>query len=51
MLLILESMKMEIPLQAPCDGVVTHVLQQAGGRVHAGQPLVVLQDAAQENPA
>ena len=50
-LLILESMKMEIPLQAPCDGVVTHVLQQAGGRVHAGQPLVVLQDAAQENPA
>ena len=47
-LLILESMKMEIPLQAPCDGVVTHVLQQPGGRVQAGQPLVVLRDEALE---
>ena len=50
-LLILESMKMEIPLQAPCDGVVTHVLQQPGGRVQAGQPLVVLRDEALEQIA
>ena len=50
-LLILESMKMEIPLQAPCDGVVTHVLQQPGGRVQAGQPLVVLRDEALDTVA
>ena len=44
-------MKMEIPLQAPCDGVVTHVLQQPGGRVQAGQPLVVLRDEALDTVA
>ena len=50
-LVVLESMKMEIPLQAPCDGVVTHVLQQPGGRVQAGQPLVVLRDEALDTVA
>ncbi|WP_461516719.1 urea carboxylase [Porticoccus sp.] len=43
-LLILESMKMEIPIQAPRDGVVSHLLLSAGQRVRPGQPLVVLEE-------
>jgi urea carboxylase len=42
-LLILESMKMEINITASCAGVVTHLLKADGGRVQAGQTLVVLQ--------
>jgi urea carboxylase len=42
-LMILESMKMEIPLQAPCDGRVSHLLLAAGARVSAGQALVVME--------
>jgi biotin carboxyl carrier protein len=37
---ILESMKMENELRAPCDGVVTHVLIAAGASVEKDQPLV-----------
>lgn len=37
---ILESMKMENELRAPCDGVVTHVLVAAGASVEKDQPLV-----------
>ncbi|WP_373186838.1 urea carboxylase [Halopseudomonas sp.] len=45
-LVILESMKMEIPLLAPCDGVIASVHVQPGSPVKAGQRVMVL-DAAQ----
>ncbi|WP_049628904.1 urea carboxylase [Cellvibrio sp. pealriver] len=41
-LLILESMKMEINITATCAGTVTHLLKTDGARVQAGQTLVVL---------
>jgi pyruvate carboxylase subunit B len=37
---ILESMKMENELRAPCDGIVTHVHVAAGTSVEKDQPLV-----------
>jgi urea carboxylase len=43
-LMILESMKMEIPVYASADSRVTHVLLENGQRVGAGQALVVLQE-------
>ena len=43
-LLILESMKMEISVQAPCDGVISHMLLDAGSRVNAGQALVIIEE-------
>lgn len=43
-LLILESMKMEINISAPCAGKVTHLLKSDGARVQAGQTLVVLEE-------
>ncbi|MVW76520.1 urea carboxylase [Pseudomonas xionganensis] len=45
MLVILESMKMEIPLLAPRDGVVREVRVQPGSPVRAGQRVVVLEEA------
>jgi urea carboxylase len=42
-LMILESMKMEIPVYATADSKVTHVLLENGQRVGAGQALVVLE--------
>ena len=44
-LVILESMKMEIPLLAPRDGVVSEVRVQPGSPVRAGQRVVVLEEA------
>jgi urea carboxylase len=44
-LVILESMKMEIPLLAPRDGVVKEVRVQPGSPVRAGQRVVVLEEA------
>ena len=44
-LLVLESMKMEIPVQAPCDGVVSRMLLEPGNRVSAGKALVVLSES------
>ncbi|MDX1889054.1 urea carboxylase [Mycolicibacterium sp. 050158] len=41
-LLALEAMKMETVLTAPADGVVTHVLVEAGNQVDPGTPLVVV---------
>ena len=41
-LLILESMKMEINITASSAGTVTHLLKADGARVQAGQTLVVL---------
>ena len=44
-LVILESMKMEIPLVAPVSGVVREVRVQHGSSVRAGQRVVVLEEA------
>jgi urea carboxylase len=41
-LLALEAMKMETVMTAPSDGVVTHVLVEAGNQVEPGAPLVVV---------
>lgn len=43
-LLILESMKMEINIQAPASGRVSHLLTQAGDEIKAGQALIVLEE-------
>ncbi len=40
--IILESMKMENELRAPCDGVVTHVNVAAGASVEKDQALVTI---------
>lgn len=42
-LILLESMKMVIPIQAPYDGVVTAVHCQPGDSVPAGIPLIELE--------
>ena len=42
-LVILESMKMEIPLLAPCDGVIASVHVQPGSPVKAGQRVMVIE--------
>jgi urea carboxylase len=39
---VVESMKMEISVTASCSGNVTHVLCQEGGSVAAGQQLLVI---------
>ncbi len=43
-LMILESMKMEVPVFALADGTVSHVLLTSGQRVSAGQALVVIEE-------
>lgn len=42
-LIILEAMKMEIPVGAPRAGTVHTILVKEGQQVAEGQPLVVLQ--------
>ena len=44
LLVILESMKMEIPIYASSAGVVSDLLLKDGSRVNAGQALVVLEE-------
>ena len=44
-LAILESMKMEIALDAPCDGVVREVRARPGSPVRAGQCVIVVDEA------
>jgi len=41
-LLIVESMKMEIPVEAPCPGTVSEVLVGEGDQVAEGDVLIVL---------
>ncbi|RTL49133.1 MAG: urea carboxylase, partial [Rhodocyclaceae bacterium] len=41
-LVIVESMKMEIPLVAPCSGKLTHLFCKEGAGVAAGQDLLVI---------
>jgi urea carboxylase len=42
---IVESMKMEFPIAAPCAGKVQQVFCQEGSQVSAGQGLMVLEAA------
>ncbi|MCO8168652.1 urea carboxylase [Pseudomonas sp. 21LCFQ02] len=44
-LVILESMKMEIPVLASCAGIVREVLVSPGSAIRAGQRVVVIQEA------
>ncbi|MTD25824.1 urea carboxylase [Erwinia sorbitola] len=44
-LVIIEAMKMEIPLLAPCDGVIREVRVLPGSAVRAGQCVVVMGSA------
>lgn len=48
LLVILESMKMEIPIYAPSAGVVSDLLLKDGSRVNAGQAIVVLEEQSLE---
>jgi biotin carboxyl carrier protein len=41
-LVILESMKMEIPVAAPVDGTVTEIRVQPNDQVHEGDVVVVI---------
>jgi urea carboxylase len=43
-LVVLESMKMEIAVCAPCDGIVREVRVQPGSPVRAGQCVVVVEE-------
>jgi pyruvate carboxylase subunit B len=45
---ILESMKMENELRAPCDGIVTHVHVALGAGVEKDQPLVGISQGSSE---
>jgi biotin carboxyl carrier protein len=47
-LVILESMKMELVIAAPIDGVVSGVTLSPGDRVELGQPLVAITDSEVE---
>lgn len=38
---VLESMKMEIPLHAPCDALIREALRSEGSRVNAGEPVLL----------
>jgi len=42
-LVILESMKMEIPVESPVDGTVTEVRVQEGGVVQEGDVIAVVE--------
>ncbi len=41
--LIVESMKMEIPVDAPCAGTITYLFCKEGSQVAAGQDLLVIE--------
>ena len=45
-LMILESMKMEIPVLAPVAGTVQAILAAEGDIVQEGQPLLVIDESA-----
>ena len=44
-LVVVESMKMEVTVEAPCAGTVAEVLCREGKPVSAGQPVVILREA------
>ena len=41
-LLILEAMKMENEIMAPCDGTIKQVVAAKGASVNSGDPLIVI---------
>jgi acetyl-CoA carboxylase biotin carboxyl carrier protein len=43
-LLIIESMKMEIPVEAPCGGRIEQILVEEGQSIEEGDILVLLAD-------
>jgi acetyl/propionyl-CoA carboxylase alpha subunit len=45
-LLVIESMKLEVPLNAPDDGIVEKVLVGVGDQVEEGRTLIAFKDAA-----
>lgn len=45
LLLIVEAMKMEFPIYAPCDGVINEVVCQVGSSVVPGQSLLGISEA------
>ncbi len=47
-LLVLESMKMEMPVRSPRDGVVADVYVSSGERVSQGQQLLTLTEVASD---
>ncbi|MBN9427009.1 MAG: biotin/lipoyl-binding protein [Burkholderiales bacterium] len=44
-IIIIESMKMEIPVEAPVDGVITTILVDEGQAVSEGQALAIIEPA------
>lgn len=42
-LMILESMKMEIPLTAPESGIVSKICKEEGGEIAEGEVAVILE--------
>jgi len=47
-IIVLESMKMENELRAPCDGIITHVNVTAGANVEKDQELVTISQEIDE---
>ncbi len=43
-LIILESMKMEMPIEAPFDGTVKEIRIEEGASVEEGQVLIVMEE-------
>ena len=44
-LVILESMKMEIPVLAPCAGTVTEIRVAPDDQIHEGDVVLVIEEA------
>jgi acetyl-CoA carboxylase biotin carboxyl carrier protein len=44
-LIVLESMKMEIPVDAPCDGTVVEILVAKDDPVAEGQAVAIIETA------
>lgn len=43
-IVILESMKMEIPVDAPCDGTIQEIKVKEGGSVVEGEVIAVIEE-------
>jgi acetyl-CoA carboxylase biotin carboxyl carrier protein len=44
-LVILESMKMEMPIEAPFDGIIKEIRTTEGASVEEGQVLIVMEES------
>ena len=42
-IMIIESMKMEIPVEAPCDGTIAQICVSEGDRIEEGTVLAVIE--------